>query len=286
MMTKKNTLKDPNKKPCRNCGKPMPIANPYCYSCGTIQKTGEIEPAFSIKKIPLTGNLTFGGSVSKEEGLRCVRCESNEELQYYVMSKSVKKKEVGAPFTRVYTSKPSFKFPICDNCADKFRKWKIIRFIFVAVVILWIVLSIILLEPLSISVSLDTIITRVIYVFIMLGTIIISYAILSKHSNNPNNWMLISGYFDLSKNYRYQGKVHPHNSKEWIIYEKWVDPSRWSEKIKKREEHTYIKEAPGISKQVPVQEEPTNSNKMVCPHCGVLQDQGTKFCTKCGQKIE
>ncbi len=61
---------DPNKKPCRNCGKPMPIVNPYCYSCGTVQKTGEIERAFNAKKIPLTGNLTFGGSVSKEEGLR------------------------------------------------------------------------------------------------------------------------------------------------------------------------------------------------------------------------
>ena len=141
------TQKDQNRKPCRNCGKMMPNANPYCYSCGTVQKTGEIEPAFNVKKIPLTGNLTYGGIVQKE-GLRCVRCESTENLEYYNMTKSFEKKEVGAPFTTVYKSKPSYKFPICSICAEKFRKFKIFRFIFIAVAALWIIISIFLIQPL------------------------------------------------------------------------------------------------------------------------------------------
>jgi len=66
----------------------------------------------------------------------------------------------------------------------------------------------------------------------------------------------------------------------------YIHPQRWRKKIKKRKEHTYIKEAPAVSKPVYLQEETPNVNKIVCPHCGVLQDQETKFCTKCGQKIE
>lgn len=70
----------------------------------------------------------------------------------------------------------------------------------------------------------------------------------------------------------------------WIFG--YIHPTQWGKTRKQRKKHSFIKEAPGISEQVPVQEEPTNVNKISCPHCGILQDQGTKFCTKCGQKIE
>lgn len=66
----------------------------------------------------------------------------------------------------------------------------------------------------------------------------------------------------------------------------YIHPQRWKKKIEKRKEHTYVKEGPGISKLVSLEEERSNVNKMLCPHCGILQEQKTKFCTKCGKKIE
>ena len=66
----------------------------------------------------------------------------------------------------------------------------------------------------------------------------------------------------------------------------WIHPTTWAKRRKQKKEYSYIKEVPGISTSVPIQEEKPNVNKIICPYCGVLQDQETKFCTKCGQKIE
>lgn len=66
----------------------------------------------------------------------------------------------------------------------------------------------------------------------------------------------------------------------------YIHPQRWKKKIEKRKEHTYVKEVSTISSPAYLQEETPIVNKIVCPHCGVFQDQETKFCTKCGQKIE
>lgn len=215
--------KDQNKKPCINCRKLMPLGNPVCYSCGTNQKTGEVDKAFNLKlKKQIFGVLSYGGPVTRE-GLRCVRCESTEDLEYYKMTKAFEKKEVGAPFTNVYKSKPSFNFPVCPNCAENFTKWKKLRLIFIVVAALWIFLSYLIFNALSINVFSTDLFIRIIYFSIALIIVFISYIVLIKHRNNPNKWMSISGYFDINHNFRYQGKVHLPNSKEWINYDQWVE---------------------------------------------------------------
>ena len=216
----KETKNYQNKKPCRNCGKLMPYGNPYCYSCGTDQKTGEVNKAFNMNsKFNILTYITssYGGEV-REEGLRCVCCESTENLEYYKMSKQFKKKEVGAPFTTTYKTKPSFKFPICPNCAENFKKWKKLRLVVIVVASLWIFLSYILFNAFPIEIFI-----RIIYFSIAFVIIIISYVLFSKHKNNPNNWMKISGYFDFEHKFKYRGLVYSPNSKKWINYEKWVE---------------------------------------------------------------
>ena len=68
----------------------------------------------------------------------------------------------------------------------------------------------------------------------------------------------------------------------------YIHPNKWPKKMKQRKEYSYIKESHEISTPVSFQEEtiPDNFSFISCPHCGALQEQGTTFCTKCGQKIE
>ena len=66
----------------------------------------------------------------------------------------------------------------------------------------------------------------------------------------------------------------------------YIHPVRWFIKRKLRDDVSYIKEAPKINTQDPLREEKDDLRKFICQYCGVLQDQKTNFCTKCGQKIK
>ncbi len=206
-----------NKKPCRNCGKLMPRGNPYCYSCGTNQKTGEVDSAFNFKRqTPSLLAISYGGKVT-QEGLKCVRCKSAEDLEYYNMSESFKKKERSVPITKVYTARPSFNFPTCSNCARSFRNWKKLKWVFIIVVLLWVFLSIPVYRTLSIGFFIT-------YASIAIIIVIISFALFTRLKSNPNRWMKISGIFSkIDKGFIYKGYVKPPNSKEWIDYDKWIE---------------------------------------------------------------
>jgi len=62
----------------------------------------------------------------------------------------------------------------------------------------------------------------------------------------------------------------------------YIHPNRWG---KKKEEKSYVKQAPRMDVPYFFQEETRDVSKFICPYCGVLQDQGTKYCTKCGQNL-
>lgn len=62
----------------------------------------------------------------------------------------------------------------------------------------------------------------------------------------------------------------------------YIHPNKWG---KKREQINYVKQAPNANVPFFPQEEMPHVNKFICPYCGVLQDQGTKYCTKCGQNL-
>jgi len=66
----------------------------------------------------------------------------------------------------------------------------------------------------------------------------------------------------------------------------YIHPVRWVKKKGLQKKYGYVREGPEIATQAPLQEIIPEVNQFKCPHCGTLQDQGTNFCTKCGQKIE
>jgi len=213
---KEEAQKYQDKKPCRNCGKLMPRGNPICYSCGTNQKTGEVDSAFNFKsQLPSLLRMSYGGKVT-QEGLKCVRCESTQNLEYYTLSESFKKKEVSVPITKVYTARPSFNFPTCSNCAKSFRNWKKLKWVFIIIVILGVFLSGLVFRTMSIEFF-------IIYASITIIIVIISFILFTKLKSNPNRWMKISGIFSkIDKGFIYKGYVKPPNSKEWIDYNKWI----------------------------------------------------------------
>jgi len=62
----------------------------------------------------------------------------------------------------------------------------------------------------------------------------------------------------------------------------YIHPNRWGKKV---EQESYVKRAPMADVPNFFQEETPNVSKFICPYCGVLQDKGTKYCTKCGQNL-
>ncbi len=66
----------------------------------------------------------------------------------------------------------------------------------------------------------------------------------------------------------------------------YIHPVRWVKKKGLQKKYGYVREGPGITTQAPLLEIIPKANQFNCPYCGALQDQGTNFCTKCGQKIE
>lgn len=70
----------------------------------------------------------------------------------------------------------------------------------------------------------------------------------------------------------------------WIFG--YIHPVRWIKKKELQKKYGYVTKGPGITTQPPPREIIHEVKQFNCPHCGTLQDQGTKFCTKCGQNIE
>ncbi|MHA1254812.1 MAG: hypothetical protein ACTSPS_04345 [Promethearchaeota archaeon] len=65
----------------------------------------------------------------------------------------------------------------------------------------------------------------------------------------------------------------------------YIHPNKWGKKQEQNKEDTYVKQVPRIDIQALLQEQTPDVDKFICPYCGVLQDQGTKYCTKCGQNL-
>ncbi len=59
----------------------------------------------------------------------------------------------------------------------------------------------------------------------------------------------------------------------------------WLRSKKKMKTYQYIKKAPA-AESLETSETFELEDNITCPYCGVVQEKGTTFCTKCGQKIE
>jgi len=228
----KNSKDSINQRTCINCGKPIPRLNEICYKCGFNQRTGELERGFNQRTGKLKRGFNFkrslsffttsyGGLINKE-GMRCVRCGSEENLQYFKRSTSVKKVNRGLPYKTTYRANPSFKFPVCEECAQKFRKWKRINLVFYAIIGIQVIIFLIYGYIFSIYVLENFI--YLLYWLISIPIILVALIIFYANKNNPKKWMQIRGYFDTYNNkYNYNGYVYEPDSKEWFKFEEWLN---------------------------------------------------------------
>ncbi|TFF88936.1 MAG: hypothetical protein EU549_02105 [Promethearchaeota archaeon] len=208
-----------NKKKCINCGKKIPINNDYCWSCGTDQNTGEITKQFKdhpklFRRLKFLTS-SYGGLVW-DKSLKCVRCGSRDDLEYYHLKKNLEvKKSLLYP---EYKYSPSFKFPICSKCADNFINWKVSKKILTIISYMWFFVSFYTFLAIRLNIKL-WILIYLFSILILIGL----YIALIKSKYNPNSWMDIRGYYSKVHNkFILTEYVKSKNSKEWIEYDEWL----------------------------------------------------------------
>jgi len=230
---------DPNStKPCSNCGKIIPKANTYCYECGAEQITGAVQDAFEYESPKLS---PFQSSRKKVniDGLKCVRCESSDNLVFYKSSVNSKRETHSYPMKQIYTSSFSHEFPTCEKCVKNFNRWYLKYILFVISLGVFGIISYLIFQALATSYQVNNpswwmqggygfFVSQEFFIFMIYAIIssiawIIIFFIVKTLKTNPEQFIRITEYFDpLNKTFKYTPQVRPPSLKKWINYDEWL----------------------------------------------------------------